>query len=94
MNPELIKRLKNMQKEMETKQAELEQKEFTVEKQGIKVVVKGDMSVSSIEVSEVLVDPDDVELLQDLITVAINEALDLVKQEQANLAPQMPGMPF
>ncbi|QNM93626.1 YbaB/EbfC family nucleoid-associated protein [Mycoplasma sp. Pen4] len=94
MSPDFLRRIKNMQKELEQKQKELEDKEFTVEKQGITVVVKGDMSVQSIDIDEVLIDPEDKEIIQDLIIIAINEAIDMIKEEQEKLAPNMPGMPF
>ncbi|WP_036453008.1 YbaB/EbfC family nucleoid-associated protein [Mycoplasma buteonis] len=91
MNPEMLRRLKRMQEEMMSKQKELEKTEFTVTKQGIKVVVLGNHTIKSISVDELLIDPEDKEILEDLIVIAINEAIDLVKEEEAKLAPQMPG---
>ncbi|WP_322875490.1 YbaB/EbfC family nucleoid-associated protein [Mycoplasmopsis felis] len=96
MNPELIKRLKNMQQEMEKKQNELNDKEFVVEKQGITISAKGDMSIQKIRIDEALVDPDDIELLEDLIVVSFNELIDNIKEAQNEIAPKdMPGgFPF
>ncbi|WLP85966.1 YbaB/EbfC family nucleoid-associated protein [Mycoplasma seminis] len=94
MSPDFLRRIKTMQKELEQKQKELENKEFVVQKQGIKVVLKGDNSIVSIDIDELLVDPEDKDILQDLLTIAINEGLDLIKEEQQKLAPAMPGMPF
>ncbi|WP_322908953.1 YbaB/EbfC family nucleoid-associated protein [Mycoplasmopsis felis] len=96
MNPELIKRLKNMQQEMENKQNELNDKEFVVEKQGITISAKGDMSIQKITIDEALVDPDDIELLEDLIVVSFNELIDNIKEAQNEIAPKdMPGgFPF
>ncbi|WP_322908414.1 YbaB/EbfC family nucleoid-associated protein [Mycoplasmopsis felis] len=96
MNPELIKRLKNMQQEMEKKQNELNDKEFVVEKQGITISAKGDMSIKKITIDEALVDPDDIELLEDLIVVSFNELIDNIKEAQNEIAPKdMPGgFPF
>ncbi|MEI2462195.1 YbaB/EbfC family nucleoid-associated protein [Mycoplasmopsis felis] len=96
MNPELIKRLKNMQQEMEKKQNELNDKEFVVEKQGITISAKGDMSIQKITIDEALVDPDDIELLEDLIVVSFNELIDNIKEAQNEIAPKdMPGgFPF
>ncbi|RIV16703.1 YbaB/EbfC family nucleoid-associated protein [Mycoplasmopsis gallopavonis] len=91
MNPAMLKKLQQMQKEMLDKQKALEAQEFVVEKQGIKVVVKGDMSVKSIEIDEVLVDPEDKELLEDLMVIALNEAFEQVKDKQAEMTPQMPS---
>ncbi|WAM02626.1 YbaB/EbfC family nucleoid-associated protein [Mycoplasmopsis felis] len=96
MNSELIKRLKNMQQEMEKKQNELNDKEFVVEKQGITISAKGDMSIQKITIDEALVDPDDIELLEDLIVVSFNELIDNIKEAQNEIAPKdMPGgFPF
>ncbi|MCU9939550.1 YbaB/EbfC family nucleoid-associated protein [Mycoplasmopsis felis] len=96
MNPELIKRLKNMQQEMEKKQNELNDKEFVVEKQGITISAKGDMSIQKITIDEALVDPDDIELLEDLIVVSFNELIDNIKEAQNEIAPKdmLGGFPF
>ncbi|UWV80060.1 YbaB/EbfC family nucleoid-associated protein [Mycoplasmopsis felis] len=96
MNPELIKRLKNMQQEMEKKQNELNDKEFVVEKQGITISAKGDMSIQKITIDEALVDPDDIELLEDLIVVSFNELIDNIKEAQNEIAPKDTpgGFPF
>ncbi|VEU70016.1 YbaB/EbfC family nucleoid-associated protein [Mycoplasmopsis glycophila] len=91
MNPEMIKRLKRMQDEMEKKQKEIEAKEFVVEKQGIKVIMLGNFLVKQIIVDEALVDPEDKDILEDLIVIAINEGIDLIKEEQAKAMPQMPS---
>ncbi|UWV84081.1 YbaB/EbfC family nucleoid-associated protein [Mycoplasmopsis felis] len=88
MNSELIKRLKNMQQEMEKKQNELNDKEFVVEKQGITISAKGDMSIQKITIDEALVDPDDIELLEDLIVVSFNELIDNIKEAQNEIAPK------
>ncbi|TNK82568.1 nucleoid-associated protein, YbaB/EbfC family [Mycoplasmopsis pullorum] len=95
MNPEMIKRLKKMQAEMEAKQKELESKEFTVKKQGIEIIGTGDLKITKINIDEMLIDPDDKELLEDLLMIAINELTEQIQEEQEKLAPQMPGgMPF
>ncbi|SYV97875.1 YbaB/EbfC family nucleoid-associated protein [Mycoplasmopsis edwardii] len=96
MNPEFIKRLKNMQKELENKQAELEEKEFVVEKQGIKITALGSREIQNIELDEALIDPDDKELLQDLLVVALNELFEQIQEAHNDLAPtNLPGgFPF
>lgn len=92
---EFLKQIKKMQSQVAAKQSELDKKEFIVEKQGIKVTIFGNSKIKSIEVDEMLVDPEDKELLEDLIVIAINEALELVESESNKLMPQMPGgLPF
>ncbi|QGZ97895.1 YbaB/EbfC family nucleoid-associated protein [Mycoplasma sp. NEAQ87857] len=91
MNPEFIKRMKKLQKELEQKQAELENKEFTVEKQGITVTMKGNFQVLSINIDESLVDPEDKDIIEDLILITMNEIIDLIKEEQEKISPQTPS---
>lgn len=66
-----------MQKQMEQAQQDLETKEFEVTSGGgaIKIVITGKKVIKSIEISPEVVDPDDVEMLQDLVMAAVNEAI-------------------
>ena len=73
----MMKQMQKMQKKMEDMQAELESKEFKASSGGgaVTVSVTGKKEVVSIEIDESVVDPEDVEMLQDLVMVAVNEAL-------------------
>lgn len=95
MNPEMLKRLRKMQSELEKKQKEFNEKEFVVEKQGVKIVAFGNKKIKSISIDEVLIDPEDKELIEDLIVVAWNELIDEIEEAEEELAPAMPnGLPF
>jgi DNA-binding YbaB/EbfC family protein len=67
-----------MQQEMERIQAELAEAEVEGTAGGgvVRVVVTGKQSVVSVTIDPTAVDPDDVDMLQDLVTVALNDALD------------------
>jgi len=67
-----------MQQEMERIQAELAEAEVEGSAGGgvVRVVVTGKQTVVSVTIDPTAVDPDDVDMLQDLITVALNDALD------------------
>lgn len=82
---EMLKRAKKMQEQAAIEEAEIAKKEFTVEKQGIKVVLLGTRKIKSIKFNEVLIDPDDPELLEDLTMLAINEAIELIDDEYDKL---------
>lgn len=82
---EMLKRAKKMQEQAAIEEAEIAKKEFTVEKQGIKVVLLGTRKIKSIKFNEVLIDPDDPELLEDLTMLAINEAIELIDDEYDEL---------
>ena len=82
---QLMKEGKKMQSDMEKTQEELAAKEFEASAGGGAVAVKvsGDKVLKEITIKKEVVDPDDVEMLQDLILSCVNEALRKVDSEQA-----------
>ena len=78
----LMKQAQKMQKQMEESQKELEEKEFTASAGGgaVEVKVNGRREVLQVKLAEEAVDPDDVEMLEDLIMVAVNDALRQVDE--------------
>ena len=72
-----MQQMQAMQRKMEAIQAEVEQKEIETTAGGgaVTVVVSGKKEIKDIQIKPEVVDPDDVEMLQDLIMVAANEAL-------------------
>ena len=82
---QLMKEAKKMQADMEKSQEELALKEFDASAGGgaIEVKVSGDKLVKEIKIKPEVVDPDDVEMLQDLIITCVNEALKKVDSAQA-----------
>ena len=81
----LMKEAKKMQASMEKSQEELAQKEFDATAGGgaISVKVSGDKTLKEIKIQKDVVDPDDVEMLEDLILTCVNEALRKVDFAQA-----------
>ncbi len=96
----LMKQAQKMQQQMEQTQAELENKEIEVSAGGgaIKVVMTGKKTIKSLDIDQDIVDPDDVEMLQDTLISAINEAIrqveDMTSSEMGKLTGGMgiPGM--
>ena len=91
----LMQQAQKMQREMEKAQKDLEAKEFEIISAGggIKVTMTGAKVVKNIEIDEDIIDPEEKEMLQDMIVVAINEAISLViKEEQKILAKQQANM--
>ena len=82
---QLMKEAKKMQADMEKSQEELVAKEFDASAGGGAVAVKvsGDKLIKEIKIKPEVVDPDDVEMLQDLILTCVNEALKKVDSAQA-----------
>ena len=73
----MMKQVQQMQNKMVKMQAEIESKEFTASAGGgaVKVTVNGKKEILDIHLDEAVVDPDDIEMLQDLIIASVNEAL-------------------
>lgn len=73
----MMKQVKKMQEQMEKAQAEIEEKEFSSTAGGgvIEATVNGKKEVLTIKINPDVVDPEDVEMLEDLIMVAINDAM-------------------
>ena len=88
-----LKQLQAMQAEMEQTQAELEEKEVTTTAGGgaIEVTVNGKKEIIKLTIDPEVVDPDDVETLEDLVVAALNEAFKKVDEEQASLVGKMTG---
>lgn len=82
---QMLRQAQKMQQEMERIQAELENKEVTATSGGgmVSVTVTGKKVIKNIEIKPEAVDPDDVEMLQDLVIAAVNEALRMA-DEMAN----------
>ena len=82
----LMKQAKKMQEDMEKSQAELANKDFEATAGGgaISVKVSGQKVLKEIKIQKDVVDPDDVEMLEDLILTCVNEALRKVDSAQAD----------
>ena len=82
---QLMKEAKKMQGDMEKSQEELVAKEFDASAGGgvIEVKVTGAKLIKEIKIKKEAVDPDDVEMLEDLILTCVNEALKKVDSAQA-----------
>lgn len=82
-----------MQRQMEENQKEMETKEFSAAAGGgaVEVVVTGKKEVVKVVLKEEVVDPEDIEMLQDLIVAATNEALRKAEEANAELMNRMTG---
>ena len=90
----LMKQAQKMQAQMQQQAAELESKEFKGSAGGgaVNVTVSGKKELLGIEISKDAVDPDDVEMLQDMIMAAVNEALRQVDEESSKMMGGLGGL--
>ena len=95
----MIKQAQKMQQDMQRMQAELEQKEYTAQAGGgvVSATVTGRHELKSVTIDPEAVDPDDVEMLQDLVVAAVNEAMRAASADAASAMGQLTGglnLPF
>lgn len=90
----LMRQAQKMQEEMTRARQELEQSEFSSSVGGGMVEVKmmGDRSLKSISIKKEVVDPDDVEMLEDLIVSAVNDVLGQIARKEKENMPNVPSM--
>ena len=88
-----LKQLQAMQAEMEKTQAELQEKELTTTAGGgaVQVTINGNKEITSLIIDKDVVDPDDVEMLQDLVTAAVNEAIRQITELEENEMNKITG---
>ncbi len=74
---QMLKQAQKMQADMQTLQADLEQREYTANAGGglVEVTVDGKHTVKAVKINPDAVDTDDIEMLEDFITIAVNEAI-------------------
>lgn len=89
----LMKQAQRMQRQMEESQKELEEKEFTAKAGGgaVEVTVTGKKEVTKVVLDKDAVDPEETEMLQDMIMAAVNEALRMAEEANAAIMNKMTG---
>jgi len=91
---QLMKQAQKMQEDMAKAQDNLKNSVVEAEAGGgmVKVTMSGDRRVAELKIKKEAVDPDDVEMLEDLIIAALNEASDKVDELSAELMGPYAGM--
>ena len=88
----LLRQAQKMQEDLQRAKKELEESEFTSSVGGGMVEVKmmGNKTLKSISIKPEVVDPDDIEMLEDLVVSAVNDALGPIARKEQDSMPQMP----
>ena len=89
----LMKQAQRMQRQMEEASKQLEEQEVTATAGGgaVEITMSGKKEVTKVKLSEEVVDPDDIEMLEDLIMAATNEALRKVEEETGAMMSKLTG---
>ena len=90
---QLMRQAQKMQADMQRSQEELQAKEFTADAGGgmVSATVSGARELKSLTINPACVDPDDVEMLQDLVCAAINEAMRKASEETERVMGKITG---
>ena len=90
---DLMKQAKVMQKQLETVQEELKNMVFESSSGGgaVQVKVNGDQLLLEIKINKEIADPDDIEMLEDMVMVAVNDAIKKSKDEYKNKMGSLTG---
>lgn len=94
----MMKQVQKMQKDMEKEQEALNKKEFSGKAANdyVKVTATGDRTIKDVQIKEDVIDPEDPEMLQDLIVTAVNDCLENIdketKQTMGKYTQNIPGM--
>ena len=88
-----LQQLQAMQAEMEQVQAEIAEKEITTTAGGgaVEVTINGNKEITKLNIDKDVVDPDDVEMLQDLVMAAVNEAIRQIEELSENAMNEITG---
>ena len=89
----LLRQAQKMQEDLQRAKQELDETEFTSSVGGGMVEVKmmGNKTLKSISIKPQVVDPEDIEMLEDLVVSAVNDALGQIARKEQDAMPQMPG---
>ena len=89
---QMMAQAQKMQRELKKAQAELAQKEFVVTKGGaVTVTVLGNKEIKSVEIDKDAFDPDNKEMIEEMIALAINEALDQIEADSEAINERITG---
>jgi hypothetical protein len=93
MNMNMVRQAQKMQADMQRMQAELEEKQYTAKSGGgaVEAVINGKHSLVSLTIAKEAVDPEDVEMLQDMIISAVNEATRLADEDATKSMSRVTG---
>lgn len=91
---QMMAQAQKMQRELKKAMAELAQKEFVISKGGaVTVTVLGSKEVKAIEIDKDAFDEDNREMVQDMIALAINEAIEKIEEEAEEINERITGQP-
>jgi len=91
---QMIIQAQKIQRELQKQKAELGEKEFTVSKGGaVTVVVKGNKTIKSVSIDKDAFDADNKDMVEELVALAINEAIEQITKAEEEINSKVTGAP-
>ena len=89
----LMRQAQKMQEEMKAKQEELENTEYQASSGGgmVQITMSGKHEITAIKINPEIVDKDDIEMLEDMVAAAVNEAVRVVDEDSDNAMKELTG---
>lgn len=89
---QMFQQAQRMQRELQKAHAELESREFKVEKSGmVEAIVMGDRSIKSLNIDKDALDPENKEILEEAITLALNDAFQQINKANEEIEEKITG---
>ena len=89
---QMFQQAQRMQRELQKAHAELESREFKVEKSGmVEAIVMGDRSIKSLNIDKYALDPENKEMLEEAITLALNDAFQQINKANEEIEEKITG---
>lgn len=89
---QMFQQAQRMQRELQKAHAELESREFKVEKNGmVEAIVMGDRSIKSLNIDKDALDPENKEMLEEAITLALNDAFQQISKANEEIEEKITG---
>ena len=89
---QMFQQAQRMQRELQKAHAELESREFKVEKSGmVEAIVMGDRSIKSLNIDKDALDPENKEMLEEAITLALNDAFQQISKANEEIEEKITG---
>ncbi|HBS02571.1 MAG TPA: nucleoid-associated protein, YbaB/EbfC family [Firmicutes bacterium] len=89
---QMIQQAQRMQRELQKAHAELESKEFKVEKNGmVEAIVLGNRSIKSLRIDKDALDPENKEMLEEAIVLALNDAFEQINKANEEIEEKITG---
>ena len=91
---QLMKQAQKMQEDMQKAKEELDEREFSAKSGGgmVEITMLGNKHVKKVSIKKEIVDPDDVEMLEDLVFAAVNDCVSQIEKVEEENSPRVPGL--